>query len=139
MSDNTPESEAEELLQQSKDQKRHTSDPTDSGLPDTEVDRVEAIKEALLSIESGNTPENINIRDRRLKGLLVGLEVAGELDTIAEDLVATLDGDFEIDEATQSDMARLLIRVGLQEALPEVLDDATEARQKALMEQASEF
>lgn len=139
MSDNTPESEAEELLQQSKDQKRHTSDPTDSGLPETEVDRVEAIKEALLSIESGNTPENINIRDRRLKGLLVGLEVAGELDTIAEDLVATLDGDFEIDEATQSDMARLLIRVGLQEALPEVLDDATEARQKALMEQASEF
>jgi hypothetical protein len=93
----------------------------------------------LLSVEDGETPENINVRDARLKALLVGLEDAGELSDVAQSLAETLDTDSDDREATQSDVARLLIRVGLQEALPDLLADATEARQRAALEQASDF
>jgi hypothetical protein len=133
------QSEAEELLQQSKSQRRHTSEPSEGEPTSSGVDRVNAIKQALLSIDTGENPENINIRDKRLKALFIGLEDANELDGIAGELSAVLSSDDPIEDATQSDIARLLIRVGLQEALPEVLEDATEARQKALMEQASDF
>ena len=93
----------------------------------------------MLSVEDGETPENINVRDARLKALLVGLEDAGELSDVAQSLAETLDTDSDDREATQSDVARLLIRVGLQEALPDLLADATEARQRAALEQASDF
>jgi len=136
MSEDT-ESDAEELLQQSKEQSRHTSEPTQSG--SAELGRTEAIKNALLAVEDGDTPENINIRDARLKALLVGLEDAGELEEIATALASGLEADVDADAVTQSDVARLLIRTGLQEGVPDLLDDATEARQQAVLEQTDDF
>jgi len=138
MSEDT-ESDAEELLQQSKEQSRHTSEPTSSETSPTGLDRTEAIKRALLAIEEGDVPENINIRDARLKALLVGLEDAGELDEIAATLATILDADVDTDEVTQSDVARLLIRTGLQEGVPDLLEDATDARQQAVLEQTDNF
>jgi len=138
MSEDT-ESDAEELLQQSKEQSRHTSEPTSSETSPTGLDRTEAIKRALLAIEEGDVPENINIRDTRLKALLVGLEDAGELDEIAATLATILDADVDTDEVTQSDVARLLIRTGLQEGVPDLLEDATDARQQAVLEQTDNF
>lgn len=132
----------EELLKQSKEQTRHTSEPstTPESTADT-VDRVTAIKEALQAIEDDDAPENINLRDARLKALLVGLDAAGELDDIAIRLVESLDSETDIDltDTSQSDVARLLLRVGLQEAIPDVLDDATEARRERAIEQAETF
>jgi hypothetical protein len=140
MTDESDNVDPEELLQQSKERKRHTSEPTQSpGSPD--VDRVEAIKNALIAIDEGNAPENINLRDARLKGLLVGLEEAGELQQVAADLNTIVDGDLDADtdDISQSDVARLLLRVGLQEGIPEVLEDAQEARKQKAVEQAEGF
>lgn len=141
MSDNDSDTDvdAEELLQQSKEQTRHTSEPAATTASSAGVDRIEAIKEALIAIDGGEVPENINIRDKRLKALIVGLERSGDLEGVVTDVGATLDTNVDIDEPTQSDLARLLIRAGLQEALPDVLEDATEARQKALLEEATDF
>lgn len=132
------EDAAEDLLEEAKQKQRTTSEATSTDTAAT-PSRTEAIKEALLSVEDGKTPENINVRDARLKALLVGLEDAGELSDVAQSLAETLDTDSDDREATQSDVARLLIRVGLQEALPDLLDDATEARQRAALEQANDF
>lgn len=132
------EDAAEDLLEEAKQKQRTTSEATSTDTTAT-PGRTEAIKEALLSVESGETPENINVRDARLKALLVGLEDAGELSDVAQSLAETLDTDSDDREATQSDVARLLIRAGLQEALPDLLDDATEARQRAALEQATDF
>lgn len=142
MTDSNDDIDAEELLQQSKEQTRHTSEPTQSEVDSLQaVDRVDSIKEALLAIEAGDAPENINLRDERLKALLVGLDNSGELADVATGLNAALNADTDIDTAdvSQSDVARLLLRVGLREALPEVLDDAMEARQQALLEQADSY
>lgn len=140
MSDQDPD--PEELLQQSKEQSRHTSEPaTASPSPADAVDRVEAIKNALHAIEDGDAPENINLRDARLKAVLVGLDDAGDLDDVAAALIESLNSETDIDSAdsSQSDVARLLLRVGLEEALPEVLSDATEARKQYAIEKADTF
>ncbi|MCG1004870.1 MULTISPECIES: hypothetical protein [Halobacterium] len=140
MTDETSEN-AEEAAEQAfaaaKEQKRHTSDPS----TDTEgVDRVEAIKDALLAIEEGGSPENINIRDKELKALLVGLDEAGDLDAVALELALELDDeDADTEDVYQSDVARLLMRVGLRAALPSILEDAREAEKKKAVEQASGY
>lgn len=140
MTDQSDDVDAEELLQQSKERKRHTSEPTDSP-GSSEVDRVEAIKHAMIAIDENEAPENINIRDARLKALLVGLEEAGQLDEVAADLTAVVDSDVDVDtdDISQSDVARLLLRVGLQEGIPDVLNDAKEARKQKAVEQADGF
>lgn len=134
MSDDTDK--AEELLQQSKDQSRHTSEPATAD--ERTHDRVATIKNALLAIDRGDIPENINIRDERLKALLVGLDHANDLQAVVDELVDVTDGD-PIDDPTQSDAARLLIRAALHEVLPEVLEDAIEANQQAHLERGSDF
>lgn len=137
---NQSNTDAEEALQAAKEQKRHTSQATSGdGSEDAAVDRVAAIKDALVSIEAGEAPENINLRDQRLKALLVALDETGELDTIAATLADELGTDIDTSDVSQSEVARLLLRVGLQEALPDVLDDATEARKEKAKEQADSF
>lgn len=138
MSETPEDADPEELLQQSKDQTRHTSEPTQQPT-EAGVDRVDAIKEALVAIEEGDAPENINIRDANMKALLVGLRDAGELDSVAETLAAELDDEVETTEVSQSDVARLLMRIGLREALPGVHEDAEEAAKQKAVEQATGY
>jgi hypothetical protein len=140
MTDESDDADPEELLQQSKERKRHTTEP-DRSTDSPDFDRVEAIKNALIAIDEGDAPENINLRDARLKGLLVGLEVADELQRVATELNTIVDGDLDVDpdDISQSDVARLLLRVGLKEAIPEVLEDAQEARKQKAVEQAEGF
>jgi len=132
---------AEEALQKSKEQKRHTSVAQFDHSPVEDIDLQKAIKDALVAIDDGNHPENINIRDARLKALLVGLEDAEELQNVATTLEDTLETDSDVDttDPTQSDVTRLLIRVGLQEGVPSILQQATEAQKRAVLEQASGF
>ncbi|ELZ21494.1 hypothetical protein C475_18791 [Halosimplex carlsbadense 2-9-1] len=132
------EEAAEELLQESK-QKHRTNTEAAPSQDNEGQNRTEAIKSALLAIEAGDSPENINVRDARLKALLVGLEEAGELPEIAGTLGEVLDTDTDTSDVTQSDVARLLMRVGLQETLPEVYEDATKARRQAVLEQTDDF
>lgn len=140
MTNDRNQQKAEDILQQSKNQSRHTTEPsaseTDAPAP---PDCQTAIKAALLAIDRRDTPENINIRDARLKALLVGVEDSGDLPAIVETLETHLDTEIDTETPTQSDIARLLIRVGLQEATSDLLADAMTARQEALLEQANDF
>lgn len=140
MTDDTDNLDPEELLQQSKERKRHTSEPNES-TETSDIDRVQTIKNALIAIDDGEAPENINLRDSRVKGLLVGLEEADELQKVATELATVIEGnlDIELDGTSQSDVARLLLRVGLQEGIPEILEDAREARKQKALEQAEGF
>lgn len=137
------EKAAEAALQQSKEKKRHTSEPEAqaAGTDDAaEVSRVDAIKEALIAIEDGDAPENINVRDGRMKALLVGLDEADSLVAVAEQLADHLgDEDVDTEDVSQSDVARLWMRVGLREALPDVRKDAEEAAREKAMEQETGY
>ncbi|MDL0131438.1 hypothetical protein PNP59_10910 [Halobacterium salinarum] len=141
MTDQQSDVDAEEALQAAKEQKRHTSQATSvEEDQDVAVDRVTAIKDALLAIENGESPENINFRDAQLKALLVGLDDVDELGEAAQRISTVLDDDVNTEDAvSQSDLARLLIRVGLREALPEVRKDATEAEQQKALEQTGGY
>jgi hypothetical protein len=142
MSNQDAEKEAEELFQGSSSNRRHNTTAESSNTStDETVDRVDAIKDALVAIDNGDAPENINVRDARLKALLVGLDDASELDAAAGELADALGDDAAVDtdDVSQSDMARLLLRVGLQEALPGILDDATEARKQKAIEEADSY
>jgi len=141
MTDQQSDVDAEEALQAAKEQKRHTSQATSTtDDQNAAVDRVSAIKEALVAIEDGESPENINFRDAQLKALLVGLDDVDQLGETAEQLGAVLDDDIDTEGGvSQSDLARLLMRVGLREALPEVREDATEAEQQKALEQTSGY
>lgn len=132
------EEAAEEALAAAKKQKRHTSEPSAS--QSGGEGRTEAIKNALLEIDAGDAPENINVRDSNLKALLVGLDETGELDDVASQLADELDTDEEeMGDIYQSDVARLLMRVGLREALPDIREDAQEAEKQKAVEQASGY
>jgi hypothetical protein len=141
MTDQQSDVDAEEALQAAKEQKRHTSQATSTTDDQpAAVDRVSAIKKALVAIEDGESPENINFRDAQLKALLVGLDDVDQLGETAEQLGAVLDDDIDTEDGvSQSDLARLLMRVGLREALPEVREDATEAEQQKALEQTSGY
>ncbi|MDL0128507.1 hypothetical protein [Halobacterium salinarum] len=141
MSDQQSNVDAEEALQAAKEQKRHTSQATSTeDDQDDAADRVAAIKDALVAIEDGESPENINFRDAQLKALLVGLNDVGQLGETAKKLGTVLDDDVDTENGvSQSDIARLLMRVGLREALPEVREDATEAEQQKALEQTTGY
>lgn len=137
-SDTDTDTDPEELLQQSKTQTRHTSEPITSG--DSGTDRVQAIETALRAIEDGDAPENINLRDDRLKALLVGLDEADELADAASRVAEHIDDDLDVtDDVSQSELSRLLLRVGLQASLPRILEDAKEARKQLAIERADNF
>jgi hypothetical protein len=137
MTDTDDIDDAEELLQQSKEQSRHTTEPSSSS-SEGGVSRVDAIKTALDDIKDGGAPENINLRDANLKALLVGLDNADELDAVAASLGEEVESDVDAEDVSQSDVARLLMRVGLQSALPDVWEEANQAARQRAMEQAED-
>jgi len=86
MTDDTPD--AEELLQQSKTQKRHETDPADITVAD-EPTLVDAVADAYAS----DISENLTIRDGNLAALFAGLEETGELEAVIEAAADELDRD----------------------------------------------
>ncbi|UPM44752.1 hypothetical protein [Halocatena salina] len=145
----TDDDEIEAILEEAKENKRHTSQPENEeenqdDSPEgsqNEIqgpDRTTAIKDALLAIERGDRRTNVTIRDEQIRAFLDGIESSGDLETAVTRLANRLDDDPE-ENPTRSDIGRLAIRVGLHECLPEMLEDARTAHKEALLEQADEF
>lgn len=145
----TDDEEIEAILEETKENKRHTSQPEneekDQDDPQEETqnevqgpDRTTAIKDALLAIERGERRTNVTIRDAQIRAFLDGIESSGDLESAATQLAGRLDDDLG-ETPTQSDVGRLAIRVGLHECLPEMLEDARDAHKEALIEQADDF
>lgn len=130
------QAKAEELLQQSKDQKRHETEPTTAEKDDTPT-LEEAIADAYVSLESGDLHSNLTLRDENLAALFAGLDELGDLERIGSNAAAELDRD--ADATTKADVLRLLIRIGLSEVEDDVIDAAKNGRKQFLESKTDEF
>lgn len=143
MSDDQDTNTAEDLLKEAKNQRRHT---TDAPEPDTNedgsahtVDLATAVADVYDEIEAGETPSNLTLRDSDLAALFGGLERSGDLEKVVAEAHNTLDRDAEPDSLTRATALRLLVRVGLSEVDPSIIESALDGKQQHLTKQASEF
>lgn len=111
--------DAEALLQEAKEQKRHETDPT------TVADDAQSLEDAVAAayddLGDGDLPENLTIRDSNLAALFAGLDETDELGSIVADAATALDRD-EPDADSKAAALRMLVRVGLDKVAPETLD-----------------
>jgi len=135
MTDDTTDAEA--LLEQSKQQKRHETEPaatTDAG----EQDLADAVADAYDELEENELPENLTIRDDNLAALFAGLDETDGLTDVIAAAASALDRE-EPDADSKAAALRLLVRVGLDDVAPEVLDAGAEGYEQHREQQDYEF
>lgn len=123
---------AEELLQSSKEQKRHSSDPETASTQSLE----RAVAAAYHDLDDGELHENLTVRDENLAALIAGLEATGRVEDVGRRACERLDRDAEID--SRAALLKALLRVGLQEVAAEELADAKSGRRTYIQEKESE-
>ncbi|RLM32661.1 hypothetical protein [Haloarcula sp. Atlit-120R] len=121
----TDDKDPEELLAQSKEQKRHTSEPSTTDSDDTQS-LEEAIADVYQSIDEGETPHNLTIRDESLAALLRGLEDMNQLSELASDASEELGRD-DVGHDTRSPVLGMLVRIGLRETRPDLIEAGKDA------------
>lgn len=129
--------DAEALLQEAKNQKRHQTDP-DAPVDDSEQSLADAIAGAYEELEDGDLPENLTIRDGNLAALFAGLDETDKLGGIIQDAADALDRD-EADAESKAAALRLLVRVGLEEVAPDTLEAGAEGYEQHREQQDYEF
>lgn len=105
----------------------------------TSISLHEAIQDVRRQVDAGEATEQLSVRDARLVALIGGLEETGQLSDIAEVAGARLDRDSDDGSVTRAETLRLLIRIGLWEVAPEIVQTAVEANKEYLISQADEF
>ena len=94
------------------------------------VDLVDDIIDALDAIENGDQRKTIALRDQSGAALLTALmENPERLKQVGDELREALDRDVD-DEYDRSEIVRLALRVGLQNASPDVVEDLQAAHQE---------
>lgn len=129
--------DAEELLQQTKEQSR-TNTPaaqSDDDSPET-PSLPEAVADELAAIEAGDSHPNLTVRDENMAALLDALAATGELSDVVS--AASERTDQEPSSDNRSEAIRQLVRVGLQEIDPEILDQGREGHKRYAERQASQ-
>lgn len=126
---------AEKLLQSSKNQKRSTSEPSQS---DETVELTQAIQDAYAAIDNGGASSNITVRDTNLAALIHGLEESDNLADVAADARAEL-GREDDSNVNRSQTIGNLVRIGLQEVAPDTVDQAMRAKKEYLLSKENEF
>jgi len=89
----------------------------------------------LADIEAGDTSKTLSVRDARLTALVRALEETDHLDEVGTELQEALGRETDADEIDRSEVLRLAVRLGLQEAAPETLDTARDAYARHATEQ----
>ena len=92
-----------------------------------ESDLEDAMVSLLGDVEAGEISKTLSVRDARLTALVRALEESGDLDDVGTALQEELGREADADEIDRSEVLRLAVRLGLQEAAPEVLDTARNA------------
>lgn len=136
MSDDAAKAEA--LLEEAKSQSRKDTEPTTETIDDS-PGLHEAIVEAYAAIEEGDAHNNLTIRDGDLAALINGLEETGGLEEIVTDAQSELGRDVGDTEPSKALALGLLVRIGLSEVAPDVIETAVEAKKERLESQASVF
>jgi len=116
----------DEILAAQKENKRHTTDPdTNGSSPALE----EAIVRAFEEIDAGNRPQNLTVRDEKLAALFGGLEDADRLDELMTRAAEQI-GAEPPEKVTRANTLRMLIRAGLVESTPDILETSKRAREQ---------
>jgi hypothetical protein len=114
-----------EELRQSTERGSRLDNP--SGKESEGDDLVDALVTSLSSIDEGDRRKTIAVRDRSIAALLIAVaEREDDLQTIGMNLQQSLDRE-PSEEYDRSEIIRLAIRAGLQEAAPEYLEHLAEA------------
>jgi hypothetical protein len=121
MTDNTEERDPEALLEQSKEQKRHRSEAQEQVTDDDEPPLEEYIAEVYEKLDAGEVPTNLTMRDRNLAALIRGLDEADQLDSVGADVRDHLNRE-ETDSESRGSLLRLLVRAGLAEVRPDLIE-----------------
>lgn len=102
----------------------------------TEADALEAaIVAAFSAIGEGDLAKTLSVRDDRLAALVHGLEAEGELKPVGVALQEALGRDVDEDAIDRSEVLRLALRLGFQEAVPDVFETAKDAHARHVSEQ----
>lgn len=123
---------AEKLLQESKGQSRHKTEPEteikSAGTPTLE----DAVADAYRRLDDNDLPSNITLRDDNLAALFVGLEKSDELVPLGEATADALEREATID--TRADVLRLLLRYAISEIDDSILEHGKAGRTQYLTE-----
>jgi hypothetical protein len=112
-----------EELRRSTERGSRLDEPTDA----SESGLVDALVDALGSIDQGDRPKTIALRDQPIAALLSVLSERDEdMQVVGGELEQAI-GRAPTEEYDRSEIVRLAIRVGLQEAVPEYLEELGEA------------
>lgn len=95
--------------------------------PQSQPDFVDALDDALESIDQGELSDTITAYDPKLAAVLQALEEDDRMDDVFDQLQEAYDGDSGLQKPSRSAIIRLAVRVGLQEGTDSVLDDLEEA------------
>ncbi|GGK84340.1 hypothetical protein [Haloarcula sebkhae] len=100
------------------------------------TDRLEdAIVTLLGEVERGDISKTLSVRDEQLTALIRGLEETGSLDDVGTSLKEELGRDDDEAMTDRSELLRLAVRLGIQEAAPEVVETARDANARHASEQ----
>lgn len=113
-----------EQLRQKTDVGTRAQSPTPG---ERESDLEDAMVSLLGDVEAGEISKTLSVRDARLTALVRALEESGDLDDVGTALQEELGREADADGIDRSEVLRLAVRLGLQEAAPEVLDSARDA------------
>ncbi|MCD2201365.1 hypothetical protein LPA44_15955 [Halobacterium sp. KA-4] len=127
----TDDDELEQLRQQT-DVGTRAQEATPS---DESTDLEDAMVTLLAAVEAGETSKTLSVRDARLTALVRALEETGELEEVGTDLQEALDREAAPDAIDRSEVLRLAVRLGLQEAAPDLLETARDAYGRHASEQ----
>jgi len=100
-----------------------------------ESDLEDAMVSLLGDVEDGEVSKTLSVRDAHLTALVRALEETGDLAGAGAALQEELGREADADGIDRSEMLRLAVRLGLQEATPEVLDTARNAYARHASEQ----
>jgi hypothetical protein len=138
MTNESDSDKAEDLLQQAKAQKRHTTDPSTGSSEDSAEQSLEtAVIHAYERLDSGDLHENLTLRDADLAALMAGLEETGHLEEVGERAASRLNRDESAD--SRASVLKLLVRIGLSEVAVEEVAAAKDGKKEFLVSQVDDF
>ncbi|WP_434531937.1 hypothetical protein ACODNH_23560 (plasmid) [Haloarcula sp. NS06] len=115
--------ELEELREQTDVGTRAEAETTNDETSELE----DAIVTLLGEVESGDVSKTLSVRDEQLAALIRGLEETDSLADVGTPLKEELGRDDDKDVTDRSELLRLAVRLGLQQAAPEVVETARDA------------
>jgi hypothetical protein len=119
----TDDDELEELRRQTERGDRLDED----GRRDATAQFRERVQTALDELEAGERQKTVSVWDGPLAAFVVALENTEDMEAVGTSLQEALGSDVDVEALDRSEVLRLALRLGFQEAAPGYLETAREA------------